>query len=158
MKKEKWYCITKIGKNWKQVKWKKLVSVIYPRGGAETLSLKSICCFLLLLFYVFILFYFCLFFVYGCVIISCGSFLSLIWCYLIKNEINISKKKKKIMIIIKNSIYVTSFYSLFEVLSRKDYKLERTFKAWLFVFFNKRYTFFPNAHMLILLYLTLSVN
>ena len=41
------------------------------------------------------LFYFCLFFVYGCVIISCGSFLSLIWCYLIKNEINISKTKKK---------------------------------------------------------------
>ena len=37
--------------------------------------------------------FFCLFFVYGCVINFCGSFLSLFWCYLIKNEINISKKK-----------------------------------------------------------------
>ena len=91
-------------------KWKKIenklnpVSLIFPRGGGETFLLRKICCFLLLLFYLsFSLFYFfSLFFVCVCVITFCGSFIILFWCYLIKNEINITKKIK--LVVIKKSL------------------------------------------------------
>ena len=85
-------------KNWKQVKRENLVSLIYPRGGGWTFLLWNIFCFLLLLinliYFVFI--FFSLFFACVCVISFSGSFIILFWCYLIKNEINITKKECKI--------------------------------------------------------------
>ena len=63
-------------------------------GGGETVLLRNIFCFLLLFFY--LSFVFSLFFVCVCVIIFCGSLVFLFWFYLIKSEINITKKEKKL--------------------------------------------------------------
>ena len=112
--KKKLCCITKGGKKLKTSQAKN-VSLIYPRwwwgegGGGETVLLRtSIFCFLLLFFY--LSFVFSLFFVCVCVIIFCGSLVFLFWFYLIKSEINITKKKKikeKIQI---QAIYLVSCY------------------------------------------------
>ena len=97
--KKKLCCITKGGKKLKTSQAKN-VSLIYPRwwwgegGGGETVLLRNIFCFLLLFFY--LSFVFSLFFVCVCVIIFCGSLVFLFWFYLIKSEINITKKKKKL--------------------------------------------------------------
>ena len=90
-------------KNWKQVKRKKSVSLIYPKGC----GMKHFCwemyvvfCYyffmsflFVFLFYFIHLFFFCFFFVCVSAITFRGSFLILFWCCLIKNEINIKKRK-----------------------------------------------------------------
>ena len=88
-------------KTWKKIEnkssEKRLINlskvVVGGGGGGETVLLRtSIFCFLLLFFY--LSFVFSLFFVCVCVIIFCGSLVFLFWFYLIKSEINITKKKK----------------------------------------------------------------
>ena len=78
--------ITKPGKkNWKQVKQAKGMGVEYFCCEISVASVIN---------YLFILFcFFSLFFVCVCVINFCGSFVILFWCYLITNEINVTKKK-----------------------------------------------------------------
>ena len=91
-------------KNWRQVKRKRSFSLICPRsgrgggGGGEKFWLRRICCFLLLLFYLSLSLFYFFFFVFLYVFVFSffvGSFVILFWCYLIRNEINITKKKKE---------------------------------------------------------------
>ena len=90
-------------KNWKQDKRKKSVSLIYPKGC----GMKHFCwemyvvfCYYFFMSFLFVfllyfihLFFFCFFFVCVSAITFRGSFLILFWCCLIKNEINIKKRK-----------------------------------------------------------------
>ena len=69
-------------------------------------------CFCFIFFICFFHFFICMC-LFVCAIIFCGSFVILLWCYLIKNEINITKK-------------VCIFYQLFQQIS---------FLSLLFLFF-----------------------
>ena len=64
-------------------------------GGGTFLLWNTVAfCYYLFIYFILLLFYFFIFlFVCVCIINFCGSFVILFWCYLIKNEIIITKEK-----------------------------------------------------------------
>ena len=90
-------CITKSRRNWKQVKRKKVNLINVFKGWGWNIFNKKylLCSVIAVLSIIFLIYFFSLIFVCGYVISFCYSFVFFFWCYLIKNEINITKKNNK---------------------------------------------------------------
>ena len=88
-------CATKSGKKLKTSQTRNVSLINICKGWGWNIFVVKYLLFSVINYLSFILFlFFSLFFVCVCVTNFCGSFVILFWCYLIKKEINITKKKK----------------------------------------------------------------